>query len=72
MSNSQQASTNELPIGVIRTSYTVAITFTAKPSEQLRQRLKNAGYKFENGNWYRNQSEGNLATNDNVEQLLAA
>ena len=69
----QASTTNpEQHIGVIRSSYTVSITFTAKPSEELRKRLKAAGYKFENGNWYRNQSDGNLATDASVDRLLAA
>jgi hypothetical protein len=72
MSNTQQASTIEQPIGVIRTSFTVGITFTNKPSEELRRKMKEAGYKFENGNWYKNQSEGKLATQETVDQLLAA
>jgi 2C-methyl-D-erythritol 2,4-cyclodiphosphate synthase len=38
----------------------------------LRSKLKSAGYKFENGNWYKNQSDGNLATHASVDQLLAA
>jgi hypothetical protein len=70
MSNSQQPS--DQPIGVIRTSYTVSVTFTAKPSEELRTKLKSAGYRFENSHWFKNQTEGSLATLATADQLLVA
>ncbi len=72
MSNSQQAATHEAAVGIIQTSYTVAITFTDKPSPEQRSELKAAGYLFEKGRWFRNQSDSNLATQANVDQLLAA
>jgi hypothetical protein len=63
---------NSEAVAIIRQSITVSLTFTAKPAEATRQRLKDAGYKFENGNWYRNQSDGKLANQAEVQQLLAA
>ncbi len=60
---------NQETIGVIRTSYTVSVTFTNKPDDAMRARLKAAGYKFENGNWYRNQTDGKLATLEDVSQM---
>jgi hypothetical protein len=60
---------NSETIGVIRTSYTVSVTFTSKPDEATRARLKAAGFKFENGNWFCNQADGKLATLDDIARL---
>jgi hypothetical protein len=68
----EKVMSNSEAIGVIRTSYTVSVTFTNKPDEATRARLKSAGYKFENGNWFRNQTEGKLATLEDIGQLSAA
>lgn len=37
MNNSQQASTAELPIAIVRHTVTVAITFVEKPSDERRR-----------------------------------
>jgi hypothetical protein len=63
---------NSEPVAIVRQSVTVSITYTSKPDEATRQRLKDAGYKFENGHWYRNQTQGNMATQAEILQLLAA
>jgi hypothetical protein len=65
-------STGELPIGIIQTSYTVSVTFTDKPSPEQRAKLKSAGYLFDRGRWFRNQSDSKLATQDSVDDMLAA
>lgn len=72
MNNTQQTNSNEQPIGIIQTSYTVSITFTDRPSAEQRAALKAAGYLFDKGRWFRNQSDSNLATQASVDQLLAA
>jgi hypothetical protein len=56
---------NSEPFGVIRSSDTL----TSKPDEATRARLKAAGFKFENGNWSKNQTEGKLATLEDVALL---
>ena len=38
---------NQEPIGILQTSFTVSFTFTSKPTEEMRQRLKQAGYLFD-------------------------
>ena len=63
---------NQEPIGIIQSSYTLSITFTSKPSDAMRQRLKAAGYQFDKGRWFRNQSDSNMATQEGVERLLTA
>jgi hypothetical protein len=69
MTNSQ----NEQPaVGIIQTSYTVSVTYTDRPSPEQRANLKAAGYLFDRGRWFRNQSDSKLATQEHVEQLLAA
>jgi hypothetical protein len=69
MTNTQ----NEQPtVGIIQTSYTVSVTFTDKPSPEQRTELKAAGYLFDKGRWFRNQSDSKLATQASVDQMLAA
>jgi hypothetical protein len=64
---------NELPaIGIIQTSYTVSFTFTDKPSAEQRAKLKAAGYLYDRGRWFRNQSDSKLATQASVDQMLGA
>ncbi|WP_435008062.1 hypothetical protein P12x_005331 [Tundrisphaera lichenicola] len=73
MNNTQQATNNELPtVGIIQTSYTVSVTFTDKPTAEQRAKLKSAGYLFDKGRWFRNQSSSDLATQASVDQLMAA
>lgn len=64
--------TQDQPVGVVQTSYTVSFTFTEKPSAEKRQRLKDAGYSYDKGRWFRNESSSKLATQATVDQLLAA
>ncbi|MDG3006440.1 hypothetical protein [Paludisphaera mucosa] len=71
MNNTQQAASTDA-VGIIQTSYTVSITFTAKPSLEQRAELKSAGYLFDKGRWFRNQSDSKLATSEVVDQLLQA
>jgi hypothetical protein len=59
-------------VAIVRQSVTVSITYTSKPDEATRAALKNTGYKFENGHWYRNQAQGNMASQAEIQQLLAA
>lgn len=68
MTNTQ----NEQPIGVIQSSYTVSITFTAKPSAEQRAKLKAAGYLYDKGRWFKNQSDSSFAIQATVDQLLVA
>ena len=70
MTNS--TNTEQPAVGIIQTSYTVSVTFTDKPSADQRTELKAAGYLFDKGRWYRNQSGSKLATQETVDQLLAA
>lgn len=72
MNDKQQATSNEAAVAIIQTSYTVSVTYTEKPTAEQRAELKAAGYLFDKGRWFRNQSDSNLATQANVDQLLAA
>jgi hypothetical protein len=72
MNNTQQTTNIEPAIGIIQSSYTVSVTFTDKPSPEQRAELKAAGYLFDKGRWFRNQSDSKLATQTSVDQLLAA
>jgi hypothetical protein len=72
MNNPQTSTVAEQPIGIIQSSYTVSVTFTAKPDEQTRQKLKAAGSLYDKGRWFRNESDSKLGTQSSVDQLLAA
>ncbi len=72
MTNPTQPAAQEAHIGVIQTSYTVAVTFTERPSLEQIQKLKAAGYQYDRGRWFKNESDSNLATQLKVDQLLAA
>ncbi|WP_337177551.1 hypothetical protein [Paludisphaera sp.] len=63
---------NDQTIGVVQTSYTVAITFSERPTDEMRQRLKAAGFQFDRGRWFKNQPDSRMATAETVEQVLAA
>ena len=67
------SASNDLPaIGIIQTSYTVSVTFSSKPSPEQRAKLKAAGYMYDRGRWFRNMSDSKLATQDSVDDMLAA
>ena len=66
------ATTTSEAIGIVQTSYTVSITFTAKPSDEQRRKLKASGFLFDKGRWYRNQSSSDHASQATVDQLLGA
>ena len=65
-------SNNTNPIAIARQVTTVSITFTEKPSEERRRELKAAGFKFENGNWYKSESQSHFADDATVAKLIAA
>lgn len=60
------------PIAIVRETYTISITFEEKPSEERRRALKAAGYKFENGNWYKSDPKSHFADDATVAKLIAA
>lgn len=60
------------PIAIIRQTSTVAVTFEGVPSEERRRALKAAGYRYDNGHWYRSQSESQMASEELVAQVLEA
>ena len=45
---------------IIRTSYTVAATFTGVPTVEERKSLKASGAEFRNGQWVRTISESKV------------
>lgn len=71
MNTDENTTSQEQHIGVVQTSYTVAITFTQKPDLETRQKLKAAGYLYDKGRWYRNETGSRFATQAIVDQLLA-
>jgi hypothetical protein len=66
MSNSEQ------PITIARNTNTVSITFVQKPTDEQRRQLKEAGFRYESGNWFKSQTQGYHATGEVIDQLLAA
>jgi hypothetical protein len=63
---------NSEPVAIVRKVFTISITFVNKPSDARRQQLKGAGYRFENGNWYKSDTEGKHADDATVADLIAA
>jgi len=57
---------------LVRNSHTVAFTFTGKPSREVLQKLKNAGYRYDKGNWYLTQSSGKLLDENDIDAHIAA
>ncbi|WP_152051765.1 hypothetical protein [Tautonia marina] len=64
--------TDSKPIAIIRQTTTVSIAFAEKPSEERRRQLRDAGYRYENGNWFRSEPHSQMATEELVAQVLAA
>ena len=64
--------TASTPIAIIRQTTTVSIAFAEKPSEERRKQLRDAGYRYENGNWYRSDPQSRMASEELVAQVLAA
>lgn len=60
------------PIAIIRKTTTVSISFADKPSEERRRQLREAGYRYENGNWFRSEPQSQMASEELVAQVLAA
>jgi hypothetical protein len=70
--NDQQTVTAELPIAIVHRVTTLSITFVEKPTDSQRQQLKDHGYRYENGKWYKSQPEGYHADAELISQILAA
>jgi hypothetical protein len=39
-------------VAIVRKTTTLSITYVEKPSDEERRKLKEAGYRYENGNWF--------------------
>ncbi len=59
-------------VAIVRKTTTLSITYVEKPTDEERRKLKDAGYRYENGQWYKSQSVGNHADSDTIAKLLAA
>lgn len=70
--NDQQTATASLPIAILHRTTTLSITFVQKPSDAARQQLKDAGYRFDNGKWYKSVMVGQHADAELIGQVLAA
>lgn len=64
--------TEAKPIAIIKQTTTVSVTFAEKPSEERRRQLREAGYRYENGNWYKSEPDSQMASEELVAKLLAA
>ena len=70
--NDQQTATAEMPIAIVHRTTTLSITFVEKPTDSQRQQLKDHGYRYENGKWYKSHTHGQHADAEIVGQVLAA
>jgi hypothetical protein len=59
-------------VEIIRKTTILSITYVEKPSDEERRKLKEAGYRYENGNWFKSQQVGNHADSETIAKLLAA
>lgn len=57
---------------IIRKTFTEALTFTGKPTSETIKLLKASGFKYENGNWYRSQTDSRLIVESEVATNVAA
>lgn len=64
MSNQLQA--------IIRRPSTVAATFTGKPSDSARERMKAAGAEFKNGQWVLTVNETSLGSEEDAVKAFEA
>lgn len=62
----------ENPIAIIRQTTTVSIAFADKPSEERRKRLRDAGYLYDKGHWFKTATDSQMASEATVAKLIAA
>ncbi len=62
----------EQPIAIIHQTTTVSMTFVEKPTDSQRQQLKDTGFRYDNGKWYKSATQGQHADAEMVGQILAA
>ncbi len=67
-----QQPVTDLPIAIVHRTTTLSITFVEKPTDGQRQQLKDHGYRYENGKWYKSGTHGQHADSDLIAQILAA
>ena len=60
------------PIAIIRQTTTVSIAFAEKPSEERRRQLRDAGYLYDKGQWFKPVTDSRMASEELVAQVLAA
>jgi hypothetical protein len=68
----QASNTEAKPIAIIRQTMTVSIAFAEKPSEERRRQLRDSGYRYENGQWYKSQLLSEMAAEELVAKVIAA
>lgn len=57
---------------IIRRPSTVAATFTGKPGEATRARMKAAGAEFKNGQWVLSMNESSLGSEEDAVRAFEA
>ena len=68
----ESKNTEAKPIALIRRTTTVSFAFAEKPTEERRRQLREAGYQYQNGTWYKSQPDSQMASEELVAQVLAA
>jgi Mg2+ and Co2+ transporter CorA len=59
-------------VAIVCKTTTLSITYVEKPSDEERRKRKEAGYRYENGNWFKYHLVGNHADSETIANLLAA
>lgn len=57
---------------IIRRPSTVCATFTGKPSQEIRTRMKATGAQFQDGQWILTVTETNLGTEEDAVKAFEA
>jgi hypothetical protein len=60
------------PIALIRQTTTISIAFAEKPPEERRRQLRDAGYLYDKGQWFKPVTESQMASEELVARVLAA
>jgi len=57
---------------IIRRPSTVSATFTGKPSQEMRERMKATGAQFQHGQWVLTVTETSLGSEDDAVKAFEA
>lgn len=57
---------------IVRKTSTTSLTFTGRPAPEVLQKLKDAGFRYEKGNWFVSKLDSRLADESDVARMIGA